>query len=145
MSALIPSHTAVSRHSELFLCFATIQDQLSKLERVLESDEARSLLGEQATQLEDATAAMLGSPSTPARRSQRQADRETRETAEKIRAENRATEVAGRTGARGRGGAKMRGGGGARARPRRQIRPPAKLEEGAEQEVSLPLMSLSSK
>ena len=118
---------------------------MSKLERVLESDEARLVLGEQAGQLEDATAAMLGSPTTPARRSQRQADRETRETAEKIRAENRATEVAGRTGARGRGGAKMRGGGGARARPRRQIRPPAKLEEGAEQQVSLLLTIFSVK
>ena len=60
-------------------------DQLNKLEKVLESDEARNFLGDAIPMPSEAP--------TPSRRSQRKVDRETRQTADKIRAENQANEA----------------------------------------------------
>ena len=62
-------------------------DQLNKLEKVLESDEARNLLGDAAISVDQELHKTESAPS-PMRRSQRQVDREQRQTAEKIRAEN---------------------------------------------------------
>ena len=114
-------------------------DQLNKLEKVLESDEAKNILGDTMTEV-----ARAAPPPPPSRRSQRQVDRETRQAAEKIRAENQeimkkesgeknndqekpttTTEVSPTS--RGRGKGMMRGGGG--ARPSRQRKPPKHLED----------------
>ena len=137
------------------------QDQMMKLESVLQSDEAKNILGdinevpaagessekdsETVSQAEEQQEVEVG----PMRRSQRQVDRETRQTAEKIRAENqeimrreddskkevKGPVVAGRGKSRGRGGM-MRGG--SRSRPKRETRVPRHL---ASQELSSPPVS----
>ena len=127
------------------------QDQMMKLESVLQSDEAKNILGD--TSGDDGGSSggekgggKVGGQSGPTRRSQRQVDRETRQTADKIRAENQeimrkeepvkveesaaAGIVVPKGKGRGRGGM-MRGG----ARPRRQTRVPKHLED---QELSSP-------
>ena len=62
-------------------------DQMNKLEKVLESDEARNFLGDAIAVSEGVNPASVSAP-PPSRRSQRQVDRETKQTADKIRAEN---------------------------------------------------------
>ena len=62
-------------------------DQMNKLEKVLETDEARNFLGDAIAISEGVNPADVSAPA-PSRRSQRQVDRETRQTADKIRAEN---------------------------------------------------------
>ena len=62
-------------------------DQLNRLEKVFESDEARNFLGDAIAVSEGVNPADVSAPA-PSRRSQRQVDRETRQTADKIRAEN---------------------------------------------------------
>ena len=104
-------------------------DQLNKLEKVFESDEARTLLGESSV---DAAMEESRPSPGPTRRSQRQVDRETRQTAEKIRAENQEQMKKEEEGSarkktspsmRGRG--MMRGG----ARPSRQRKKPKHLDD----------------
>jgi len=127
------------------------QEQMMKLESVLQSDEAKNILGDSC---EPTTDSINNVPSEmseikskvqsgPMRRSQRQAERETRQTVEKIRAENQETmrkentardspSSRGLSRGRGRGGM-MRGGN--RSRPKRQTRVPKHLEN---QELSSP-------
>ena len=99
-------------------------DQLTKFEKAFESDEARNILGE-AGVVESESRPSPG----PTRRSQRQVDKETRETAEKIRAENQEQmkkEMKKSTTSpptRGRG--MMRGG----SRPSRQRKKPKHLDD----------------
>jgi len=73
------------------------QDQMRKLESVLESDEAKNILGEAGSEVADEIVEASAAKGVeqqerkqvgPMRRSQRQVDRETRQTVEKIRAEN---------------------------------------------------------
>ena len=108
-------------------------DQLKSLEKVLESDEAKNLLNvEDAEDKVEAKTESQTESQTPTRRSQRQVDRETRQTAEKIRAENQESmrrEGAGDTAARGRGkGGMMRGG----SRPSRSRKHPRTAKTGEE-------------
>ena len=137
------------------------QDQMMKLESVLQSDEAKNILGdinevstagessgkvsETVSKVEEQQEAKVG----PMRRSQRQVDRETRQTAEKIRAENQeimrkeddSIKVKGPVVAAGRGKTRGRGGmmrGGSRSRPKRETRVPRHL---ASQELSSPPVS----
>ena len=116
------------------------QDQMMKLERVLQSDEAKNILGdinevsaavgsskkvfETVSKMEEQQEAEVG----PIRRGQIQVDRETRQTAEKLRAENQvimlieddSIKVKGPVVAVGRGKSRGKGGmmrGGSRSWP----------------------------
>jgi len=122
------------------------QDQMMKLESVLQSDEARNILGDTCDgggEEENEEGKVAGGQGGPTRRSQRQVDRETRQTADKIRAENQelmrkeepvkvtredegsvVPVITARGKGRGRGGM-MRGG----TRPRRQTRVPRHLAD----------------
>ena len=116
-------------------------DAMSRLESVLQSDEGQNLLEKVASENQDGEGVVKdGEKSTvgPTRRSTRNQERETRQTAEKIKEENRreleSKKDEGRRGrggrgrgGRGRGSSMMRGG--ARTRTGRETKLPAHLAE----------------
>ena len=106
-------------------------EQLNKLDKVLETDEAKNLLGDAMT-VEDKVHEETPEPVIPPgpmRRSQRQVDRETRQTAEKIRAQNQ--EIMKKEDSKGKKSAAKsppnRGRGG--SRPTRQRKVPKHLAD----------------
>ena len=117
------------------------QDAMNRLESVLQSDEGQNLLEKVASENQDGEGVVKDEekPSVgPTRRSTRNQERETRQTAEKIKEENRRElESKKDEGKRGRGG-RGRGGrgrgssmmrGGARTRTGRETKLPAHLAE----------------
>ena len=97
------------------------------LEKVLESDEGKDLLNVDEADVSVETEKKV---ETPTRRSQRQVDRETRQAAEKIMAENQETMRKDReAGGRGRGKGGMMRGGSRPGRSRKPLRPSKDVEE----------------
>ena len=108
-------------------------EQMNKLEKVLESDEARNFLGDAIAVSEGVNPAAVSAPA-PSRRSQRQVDRETRQTADKIRAENQEImkNEASSNPKTTPGSDKRTGPPGGRKRPARKKKVPGRFKEDGE-------------
>ena len=107
-------------------------DQMNKLEKVLESDEARNFLGDAIAVSEGVNPADVSAPA-PSRRSQRQVDRETRQTADKIRAENQEImKKEASTNLKTNPGSEKRPRPGGKMRPARKNKVPGKFKQDGE-------------